>query len=614
MTSTHLFTGLCLVMFFMIPMRIIASQGETDTLNITDYGILPNSGKDACLAVRTALEKARSLEGAVILHFPKGRYDFYKQTADTTRYMVSGIHQCWDFTIAIHLKDQKNITLSGDSSTFLIHGEMTPIAIVNSENVLIKDIIVDHIRPNVSEFQVVDVGENWMDVQIHPDSKYHIDEQGGFWWINADGETYKAGTAQWFDPQKDITRRTWDPSKVLTRSEETSNGNVKFYFSHKPETRIGLIYQTRFAIRKNQGALIYKSIRVEWRDVTVRFSPGLGFLSQFSKDLTFRRVKMEPDPASGRTCASFADGFHLCGSSGNILVESCRLVGLQDDHMNMYGNQMMIEAKEGPRTIRASFSSKEQQCDIDMFAEGDEITLNDPLTLLPVIYNRVVKTEWAEKMHFLITLEKEIEGEVEGMILENRTKIPDLVEIRNNYLGRVPTRSILMYSSRKSVIENNIFHRAPMPAILIKTPDPPYNLQGNVEDLTIGNNVFYECGELAEQAVIALNPQANELDYKKPVYKNIKIVNNMFIQKETEVPLLRALGSKGILFQGNRVELVNTDQPLLSFTSCANVIVKNNLILNSQGPYKIDFLNASPREIQVIPADNWRIKMADIGQ
>ena len=447
----------------LLPMEVRALQEDSHILDMTDFGLEPDAGNDACQAVARALERAKAMEGDITIHFPRGQYDFYKQTADTTHYMVSGIHQCWDFTIAIHIKDQSNITLSGDCSTFIFHGEMTPIAIVNSQNILIKDLIIDHARPNVSEFRVLDYGDNWIDVRIHPDSDYMIDDKGGFWWINADGETYKAGTAQWYDPQKDITRRTWDPSKSAIRSEQYPDGRVRFYFSQPTQTQIGLIYQTRFPIRKNQGALVYNSEMVEWRNVTVRFSPGLGFLGQFSRDLTFQNVRIEPDPQSGRTCASFADGFHLCGCSGNILIENCRLVGLQDDHMNIYGNQMIVEGKADSHTILASFSSDEQQCDIDMFSKGDQISLNDPRTLLPVYLDTVRRIDWSENMDFRITLAGEIGGDIEGFILENRTKIPDLVEIRNNYLGRVPTRSILMYSSKKSVIENNVIHRSPMP-------------------------------------------------------------------------------------------------------------------------------------------------------
>jgi hypothetical protein len=570
---------------------------------------MPDSGEDAGPAVRAALDKAKSIRGAVTLSFPKGRYDFFKQSADTARYMVSGIHQCWDFTIAIHVKDQDNLTIAGDSALFMMHGEMTPLAIVNSTNILIKELSIDHARPTVSEFRIMKISDTWVDVQIHPDSDYMIDKNGGFWWINADGHTYKAGTAQWYDPRREMTQRTWDPSQEALRSEELARGRVRFYFDRQPQTKTGLVYQTRFPIRKNQGALVYNAENVEWRDVTVIFSPGLGFLGQFSRNLTFNRVRIEPDPKSGRTCASFADGFHLCGCSGTILIENCRLIGLQDDHMNIYGNQLIVTSIVDRRTITAHFESEEQQCGLDMFENGDQITLIHPQTLQPVHSNRVACIEWGENQNFLITMKDEVPEVIKGYILENQAKVPDLVEIRGNYLGRVPTRSILMYCSKKSVIENNIIHRSPMPAVLIKTPDPPYNLQGKVQDLTIRNNVFYECGGLAEKAIIALNLQAKKMDYRQPVYENIKILNNLFIRRDVDVPLVRARGSGEILMEGNRVELKTTEEPLLSFSDCAHVIVKDNFILSKQNSFKIDFLHSARSELVAQPDSCWIIKM-----
>jgi hypothetical protein len=268
---------------------------------------------------------------------------------------------------------------------------------------------------------------------------------------------------------------------------------------------------------------------------------------------------------------------------------------------------MIVDQIKGSKTFIARFESREQQCDIALFSRGDQITILNPQSLLPIHQNQVVKTEWAPDNKFRITLENEIPAGYTGYILENQTKVPDLVEIRGNYLGRVPTRSILMYCSKKSIIENNIIHRSPMPAILVKTPDPPYHLQGKVQDLIIRNNVFYECGSQSERAVIAFNLQAKDLNFQMPIYKNIRIIDNLFVRKETDVPLLRARGTGTVLFRGNRIELDSTNQALLSFTSCSDVIIKENLILNHDRPLKIGFADAPLQEIQAIPEIDWVI-------
>lgn len=44
------------------------------TLKVTDYGAVPNDGKDDTEAIRKALEDAKTKQGTVVLHFPAGRF------------------------------------------------------------------------------------------------------------------------------------------------------------------------------------------------------------------------------------------------------------------------------------------------------------------------------------------------------------------------------------------------------------------------------------------------------------------------------------------------------------------------------------------------------------
>ena len=62
--------------------------------------------------------------------------------------------------------------------------------------------------------------------------------------------------------------------------------------------------------------------------------------------------------------------------------------------------------------------------------------------------------------------------------------------------------------------------------------------------------------------------------------------------------------------QGNRVELNEADQELLSFNACADVVVKNNIVLNHQNTFKIDFFNSPPRT-QIPQTKDWFVNMAD---
>ena len=54
---------------------------ETVTLDITEFGVKPDSGQDASPAVNAVLAKARTIGKPVTIRFPKGRYDFIKASA-----------------------------------------------------------------------------------------------------------------------------------------------------------------------------------------------------------------------------------------------------------------------------------------------------------------------------------------------------------------------------------------------------------------------------------------------------------------------------------------------------------------------------------------------------
>lgn len=76
---------------------------------------------------------------------------------------------------------------------------MTPIIVNQCEDIEIRNLSVDHIRPTVSEFTIMSVNEASMDVKIHPDSWYVI-EYGKFQWLGADSDRYEPHLFQPYDP------------------------------------------------------------------------------------------------------------------------------------------------------------------------------------------------------------------------------------------------------------------------------------------------------------------------------------------------------------------------------------------------------------------------------
>ncbi|MBO9638761.1 MAG: right-handed parallel beta-helix repeat-containing protein, partial [Siphonobacter aquaeclarae] len=116
---------------------------------------------------------------------------------------------------------------------------------------------------------------------------------------------------------------------------------------------------------------------------------------------------------------------------------------------------------------------------------------------------------------------------------------------------RTNTRGLLLTTPRKAVIENNVFDRTGMSAILIEADAEGWYESGPVKDVLIRNNRFLNCGYQGgpEHAVIAIHPSNRVIDSRRPVHTNIRIENNTFEVFDT--PVVYAKSTGGLTFTGN---------------------------------------------------------------
>ena len=69
----------------VLQMGLTSAPGMARTIDVTDFGVQPNSRRNAVGGVQKALEACRGAEDAVLV-FPKGRYDFWPQQSQDLRY------------------------------------------------------------------------------------------------------------------------------------------------------------------------------------------------------------------------------------------------------------------------------------------------------------------------------------------------------------------------------------------------------------------------------------------------------------------------------------------------------------------------------------------------
>lgn len=538
--------------------------------------VTPDS-PDMTKGLQAAIEEARSHNGkAVTIELQNANYNIFRESSSQQLYHISNTtseKENPDQTkhIGLWLKGLKNITIDGKGAHLITHGEMTSFVIDGCENITLKNFTVTAADPTVPELTATEVGDRHMTVRIHPQSKYLI-KDGKFSFVG-DSWTLSEGIAQSYDPEKDITWRSWSPLPGLQKAIELEPNLLRFTYNTKPQATPGMIFQMRDGIRDEACDLIQYSKNVTLEDVHLAFLGNFGLVGQMSENITYRNLTFAPETGSGRTCAGFADFVQMSGCKGLILIENSRFTGAHDDPINIHGTHLAVTDFLSPNEIVVKYMHH-QTYGFQSFLPGNEIEFIDPYSLLPLASFKVKKSKMKSEREIIVTLDKSVPDSIRKkpeLVIENVTYTPEVI-IRNNFFSRIPSRGLLVSTRRKILIENNTFFRMQMSGILIADDARSWFESGMVRDVTIRNNNFIECNE----PVILIAPENSQ--NKGYVHRNITIANNRF--KLIGKNAVSARSVDGLKINGNlflHPEAINIEG-LITTTDCQNVIIKDNII------------------------------------
>lgn len=538
--------------------------------------VSPEKG-DMTTKLQAAVEKARSYNGkAVVIELQNADYNIHRESSSQILYHISNTaseKENPDQTkhIGLWLKGLKNVTIDGKGAHLVTHGEMTSFVIDQCENITLRNFTVTAADPTVPELTVTEVGERHMTIRIHPRSRYQI-KDGKFAFVG-DNWSLSDGIAQSYDPEKDITWRSWSPLNGLRKAIELEPNLLRFVYDNAPQARPGLTFQMRDGIRDQACGLIQFSKNVTLENLHLDFLGNFGIVGQMSENITYRNMAFEPEAGSGRTCAGFADFVQMSGCKGKITIENSRFSGAHDDPINIHGTHLAVTEFLAPNQIVVKYMHH-QTYGFQSFLPGNTIEFIDPHTLLSLSSAKVKKAEMKNEREITITLDKPVTSKVketEGLVIENVTYTPK-VEIRGNYFSRIPTRGILVSTRRKVIIEDNTFFRMQMSGILIADDARSWFESGMARDVTIRNNDFIECGG----PVIFIAPENDRNEGY--VHRNITIANNRF--RLTGTDAISAKSVDGLQITNNLflTPEVMKIEDLIKTRECKDVTVNGNII------------------------------------
>lgn len=578
MSYTKYFLLVCFILF-----AAHAGANRIDTVYVSDFGVLPNTYENAVTGLQEAINACKQT-GAKVLSFPKGRYDIWPEGAIRAEYFVSNTStekECPSKvkTIGLLFKEMENLTIEGNGSTLMYHGKMITMVLDGCKNIRIQNISTNFQRPTASEIQYTRTTEGETVVTLHPDSWYEIVDGR----INLFGEGWRSNLnhCNEYDVEKKTTvySNGWN---ILSKSKakELSHGVISFATPTDFRPKAGNILTVRDIIRDQVGMFIHESSDVVLKDVNMHYMHGLGIVSQFVNNITMDHVNCVPPEGSGRILAASADMMHFSGCSGKINISDCRYEGAHDDPINIHGTNLRIMEKLDANTLKLRFMHG-QSYGFNAFHEGDEVAFVRAKRMERYQRSSVSEVKRISDREVLLRLDKPVPADMElGLdCIENMTCTPE-VEIRNCYFTRTCTRGLLITTPRKAVIENNIFEKTGMSAILIEGDAEGWFESGPVCDILIRKNTFIDCAYQGGpgNAVIALNPSNTLIDPDWPVHKNVRIEENEF--RVFDYPVLYAKSTQGLVFKNNTIIRTHDLQPKSSnkqaffLNGCSKVVIE----------------------------------------
>ena len=592
-----LFTALAGVAFMLL-----SCSGEK-VYRASDFGIVPNTGKDMTAEIAKAIETIKAERGGkpAVLFFAAGEYDFYPDSANVREYYISNHDQDNPKRVAVALEGVKNLTLRGEScgrrADFYMNGRMLPISMVDCENCKLQFVDVDTRSPQITQVEVLenDVENGVITYRIAPYVKYRIDngrlvvygsnwEFVPCWGIAFDGHT------------RHIVYTTSDIGVGTSNVEE-----VEPYLIRAPwrDARLvkGTVIAMRSYARPTPGIFVSGCRNTTISHSTVHYAEGMGLLAQVSENITLDYFEVSTRDDS-RYFTTQADATHFSGCKG--LISSCNGLyeGMMDDAINVHGTYLRVVQRLDDNTLVGRYMHGQAYGfywggagDSVQFVRSDVMEITEGHRVVEILpYDKELIAGCKE---FKIKFEKPLPGDIaDGRYgIENLEWTPEVV-FNGNTIRNNRARGALFSTPKRTVAENNLFDHTSGTAILLCGDCNGWFETGACRDVVIRNNRFVNALTSMFQftnAVISIYPEIPNLDAQTKYFhggngKGVVIEDNLF--ETFDAPIVYAKSLDGLVFRNNKVVQNEDFKPFhwnryrFLLDKVTNVTIENNEFSN----------------------------------
>ena len=428
---------------------------------------------------------------------------------------------------AVVIENVKDMEIDCSNSNFIIDGKMTHIVIKNCEKIILKNLNIETVLPNVHKVTVIKASAFYITFKIDDSSKY-IEENGNYYWCGTD---YKLGftdskNSGWWVPTAmpsnyyHLKRNGMHPFYGVTAIKQVSDRIFKARFIVPKEFEAGQVFYFYPSAREEVGVFIDSSKDIVLENVKQRFNSSHALVVQNSENITVNNVDFSPNPKAEVDFTSLADFLQFSMCRGKIRVTNSNFDATGNCCCNVHGFHFRI-VKSDRDKLTVKFPHR-QSYGFQCIRDGDIIAFIDPKTLLEVGRTKVLHATLREEYYYDLVLTTYDPPLGVGGVIENISACPDF-EFSGNTLNRIGTNGVLATTRGRVRIENNKFLNTGKSGILIAGDADELYESGCVNDVVISRNAFMNC----EENAILIMPENRK--HAGPVHRNIVIENNLFV-------------------------------------------------------------------------------------
>lgn len=475
------------------------------------------------------IQAIREIESGDTLYFPKNEYHFFKDYS---------IHKIFHMTntdsfvkpdkyFGILMEDKENITIDGDGSVFVIHGDMCALSLIRCKNITLKNFTIRYNSPTNFEMTVTEKKLNRIKYKMPENTLFYVKDnkiiffeqspftKKNYYTYTANGECY----CNVIHRGDEVFRTQLSPTKTATKIKRISATEVVCNYLISPSFKVGdTVAMSRNKCRDTSGLFFWECSDIVSESITVNYMHGFGWLSQMCENLTFDKISFIP--ANDYHVTSFADCIHVCGCKGFVNITDCLFTHPHDDGINIHGAFLRLKSIIDIHTAEFEFVHNQQggyraffpEDKVKLYRTKDLSELDGLYTVESAEDNIEGKTVTVKFKEMLPPLQKTL------FVCENVTYNPE-VKISGCTFNAIPTRGILCTTDRKSEICSNTFKNLKMPDIFISCDCRDWYESGPCRNMKIHGNTFSQKNPVLIKPIAVLKPV-------KDVHRGIQIFDN----------------------------------------------------------------------------------------